>query len=178
MVCCPRSRACVRACLPAQADNPAAEGTVTRTLPAKEQHIEVLRVRNWLQKPQRFKVCLGGVDASRASSAGSFSYRKKPHPTPLHRLHPFSCAQVIVERKAADVATQLDVPSHIEVPALCERDCKLAFYAFTAVRIARKGRHREGGLGRVGVPNPAFCLCSLSALLLRYVYEPVPATWR
>jgi hypothetical protein len=29
---------------------------VVRTLPAKEQHIEVLRVKNWLQKPQRFKV--------------------------------------------------------------------------------------------------------------------------
>ena len=41
---------------PAQADNPAAEGSVVRTLPAKEQHIEVLRVKNWLQKPQRFKV--------------------------------------------------------------------------------------------------------------------------
>lgn len=42
--------------LSGRAETPVPEGTVERALTAKAPHTEVLRVANWLHKPQRFKV--------------------------------------------------------------------------------------------------------------------------
>ncbi|CAD7699389.1 unnamed protein product [Ostreobium quekettii] len=40
------------------AENPVAEDTISRTLPSKTQHVEELKVSNWVQRPQRFKVSI------------------------------------------------------------------------------------------------------------------------
>lgn len=38
-----------------QSDQPTPEAVFELSLPAKTQHHQVLRVANWLHKPQRFK---------------------------------------------------------------------------------------------------------------------------
>ncbi len=55
----------------------------------------MLRVTNWLHKPQRF--------------------------------------HVIIQRKVADVATQLEGSEWVDVPALCNKEYRLNFYAYTQV---------------------------------------------
>jgi hypothetical protein len=40
------------------AEKPAPSGNITREIPCKTNHIEVLNVQNWLKRPQRFKVII------------------------------------------------------------------------------------------------------------------------
>ncbi len=41
-----------------RAESPVPEGKIERTITAKQAHTEVLRVHNWLHRPQRFKVII------------------------------------------------------------------------------------------------------------------------
>ncbi|GMH35419.1 hypothetical protein BSKO_03287 [Bryopsis sp. KO-2023] len=60
------------------ADSPVAEATVEQTVPAKSLHIEALRVHNWLQKPQRFRVDIERVQCDESTSAQGPEYVDVP----------------------------------------------------------------------------------------------------
>lgn len=70
-----------------------------RELKAKQPHVEVLKVSNWLPTPQRFKVTV-----SRDASIPK--------------------------------ATQLSASSHIDVPGLSDKDCKVTVLPFVAGKVA------------------------------------------
>jgi len=53
--------------LQGEADTPAADGVIERQLVAKTSHTEVLKVNNWLQQPQRFRVLVERLTADKAT---------------------------------------------------------------------------------------------------------------
>eukprot|EP00798_Chlamydomonas_sp_ICE-L_P006741 gene6741-3411_t len=67
---------------------------VERNIIAKQTHVEVLKVSNWLHKPQRFKI--------------------------------------IIDRKQADISTELNGPEYVDVPPLSTKDFKLTVFSYTA----------------------------------------------
>ncbi len=60
------------------AEPPAAEGRVERCVPAKVAHTEVLRVSNWLPRPQRFRVSVERRTAAPATQLEGAEYLEVP----------------------------------------------------------------------------------------------------
>ena len=72
------------------ADAPVAEATIERSIAAKQGHVELLRVHNWLSKPQRFKVVVDRKQADKATVLEGADYVDVPaHSSKDYKLNVF-----------------------------------------------------------------------------------------
>lgn len=61
-----------------QANTPAPEAVVERSVPAKARHVEVLQISNWLHRPQRFAVTIERLAADVPTKLEGVSHIEVP----------------------------------------------------------------------------------------------------